>query len=252
MASWTHSKSGSTNLKSNSTSKSSSSSRSGSNPRPDWVPDPHFYYDLHTFEVDFVRFRIPTHFLLASGFFRKMLHVDPPAAGTVEDICDVDHIEGVTAIEFRDFLRVLMPAPCKADGTFAPGPTSWVNVLRLASQWGFTHMRELAIRQIDLDPDCVVRLDAARRYKAHELLPRALEDIVERAAPLEVEEFNLLELELAVNVTRYREAVYRLPNSDSRQKPDGKTSLIEGIFGPEFARDWELGKAMARRSSQHA
>ena len=67
------------------------------------------YVYAQSVQVDSYRFRIPKHHLLNSPFFRKVLHVDVPS-GPVETFCDVDHIEGVSATEFRDFLRVLIPS----------------------------------------------------------------------------------------------------------------------------------------------
>ncbi|PIL33327.1 hypothetical protein GSI_04778 [Ganoderma sinense ZZ0214-1] len=85
--------------KSNPTSpKSSPRSKLNSTPKHDWVPDPEFYYELHTFQVDSVRFRIPTHHLAESPFFQKLFHVAAPS-GPVETFCDIDHLEGVSATE---------------------------------------------------------------------------------------------------------------------------------------------------------
>ncbi|PIL33339.1 hypothetical protein GSI_04790 [Ganoderma sinense ZZ0214-1] len=82
--------------KSNPTSpKSSPRSKLNATPKHDWVPDPEFYYELHTFQVDSVRFRIPTHHLAESPFFQKLFHVAAPS-GPVETFCDVDHLEGVS------------------------------------------------------------------------------------------------------------------------------------------------------------
>ncbi|KAM5535781.1 hypothetical protein V8D89_010595, partial [Ganoderma adspersum] len=230
----------SSTVKSSPTSpKSSSHSRINSTPKHDWVPDPEFYYELHTFQVDSFRFRIPKHHLVPSPFFQKLFHV-AVTQGPIETFCDVDHLEGVTAVEFRDFLLALIPsAPYRADGTAAPQPTSWVNVLNLATQWEFADVRETAIARIADDEDCIVRLAAARKYGATRLLPAALEDALERDASLAVGEYERLGLELAAGVVRYREAVY--PRSGEVVPADRREPLIEEIFGDEFARDWKEG-----------
>ncbi|PIL33343.1 hypothetical protein GSI_04794 [Ganoderma sinense ZZ0214-1] len=219
--------------------KSSPRSKLNSTPKHDWVPDPEFYYELHTFQVDSVRFRIPTQHLAESPFFQRLFHAAAPS-GPVETFCDVDHLEGVSATEFRDFLHVLLPSvPYRSDRTLAPQPSSWVNVLNLATRWEFSDLHETAIARVaDID-DCVVRLAAARKYGAHRLLPKALEDALEREASLTVEEYGTLGLELAAGVVRYREAVYtRLGEVVGKDK---RESLIEEIFGDGFARDWREG-----------
>ena len=43
-----------------------------------------------------------------------------------------------------------------ANGTPAAQPTSWVNVLHLATRWGFADVREAAIVRIADDEDCIV------------------------------------------------------------------------------------------------
>ncbi|KAI1787738.1 hypothetical protein LXA43DRAFT_975153 [Ganoderma leucocontextum] len=217
-----------TNKSSPTSPKSSPKSRSNSTPKPDWFPDPAFFYELHTFQVDSFRFRIPKHFLVVSPFFRKLLHIDVPP-GPVETFCDVDHLEGITAIEFRDFLQVLLPsAPYRADGTPAAQPTS-----------EFAELRETAITRIAHEDDCIVRLAAAHKYGATRLLPQALEDTLERQESLTVDEYHTLGLELAVDVARYREAVY--PRSGEVVPADKREPFIEDIFGAEFARDWKAG-----------
>ena len=126
-------------------------------------------------------------------------------------------------------------------------------------------MREMAIARIADDEDCIVRLAAARKYGAARLLPKALEDALERDASLTVEEYERLGLELAARVVRYREAVYPRSGEVVPYVPflymrfvgrwlieliarralfcraDRRESLIEEIFGDEFARDWKEG-----------
>ena len=126
----------------------------------------------------------------------------------------------------------------------------------------------MAIARIADDEDCIVRLAAARKYGAARLLPKALEDALERDASLTVEEYERLGLELAARVVRYREAVYPrsgevVPYVPSRFmicmravcgwlielialrvlfcSADKRELLIEEIFGDEFARDWKEG-----------
>ena len=81
-------------------------------------------------------------------------------------------------------------------------------MLDLASQWEFKDLREIAIARIGDEKDCVVRLAAARKYGAKQLLPKALEDALEREKSLAVDEYDTLGLGLAAGVVRYREAVY--------------------------------------------
>ena len=98
---------------------------------------------------------------------------------------------------------------CRVDGVVGATPASWENVLRLADKWAFSDLREIAITHIDRHEDSVFRLNMARRYRIHRLLPDALRGLAERDEPLQHAEHELLGSRLAADVMRYREARWR-------------------------------------------
>ena len=98
---------------------------------------------------------------------------------------------------------------CRVGGVIGTTPTSWENVLKLAEKWAFPDIRAVAITHIDRHEDPVFRLNIARRYGIHGLLPEALRELAERDAPLGHAEHELLGSRLAADVMRYREARWR-------------------------------------------
>ncbi|PIL33352.1 hypothetical protein GSI_04803 [Ganoderma sinense ZZ0214-1] len=195
-------------------------------------------------QVDGVLFRVLAHLLAPSQFFHGLLYIN--TAGTTRsntaqsyEPYAPQHLPDVTAEEFRDFYRVLEAAPYQVGGVVGTTPASWENVLKLAEKWAFSDLRDLAIAHIARHEDPVFRLNIARGYKIHRLLPEALRELAERDEPLRHAEHELLGSRLGADVMRYREARWRSDGDPDTQ--EWRRSHVELIFGADFARDWEEG-----------
>jgi len=82
----------------------------------------------------------------------------------------------------------------------------WTSILKLSTRWGFTSIRDLAIRCIK-PPSALQRLVVARKYDIEQWIVPALVGLCERPEPLSLNEASLLDLEDFVLVGSVRESV---------------------------------------------
>jgi len=83
----------------------------------------------------------------------------------------------------------------------------WSAILDLSTRWGFTSIRELAIRCIELPAYPLDRLILARKYAVEEWVLPALLELCERPEPLSLEEARLMDFEDVVLVGSVRQTV---------------------------------------------
>jgi hypothetical protein len=82
----------------------------------------------------------------------------------------------------------------------------WSAILDLSTRWGFTSIRDLAIRCIK-PPTPLDRLILARKHAVEEWVLPALLELCERAEPLGLEEARLMDFEDVVLVGSVRQTV---------------------------------------------
>ncbi|PIL33319.1 hypothetical protein GSI_04770 [Ganoderma sinense ZZ0214-1] len=82
---------------------------------------------------------------------------------------------------------------------------SWLPVLKLASLWQFTGLRQKALQYLKSE-SCMTRLEISRQYDVESWFLPALRDLVNRNQPLGADEIKRLGLEFAVKVVALREA----------------------------------------------
>ncbi|CDO68099.1 hypothetical protein BN946_scf185044.g7 [Trametes cinnabarina] len=209
-------------------------------------------------QIDGTVFRVYSTPFQDSVFFRELFYASKAKKhGRGEDQERTKQLrfksEDVSAADFRNLLRVLFKAPslfATRLGGRSPLPATpledgpmWLTVMRLVNMWKFETVREDVIGMIDRDGDDVLRLAVAVRYDIPGMY-EALEGIVVRETPLEVDEYQLLGLELAVKVVKYRE-LCRARNGSAFDFDASDPSIAE-IFGEPFA---ELVAARNRASS---
>lgn len=80
------------------------------------------------------------------------------------------------------------------------------SILDLSTRWGFTSIRDMAIRCIE-PPTPHERLTLGRKYGVDEWIPLALQELCERPQPLTQDEARLMDFEDVVLVGSVREKV---------------------------------------------
>jgi hypothetical protein len=99
----------------------------------------------------------------------------------------------------------------------------WSSVLDLSTRWGFTSIRELAIRCLE-PPSAYHRLLLARKFGIDQWTLPALSELCERPQPLSVDEARLMDVEDIVLVGSVRE---RVRSSTLTVEPSEIRSCIE-------------------------
>jgi hypothetical protein len=105
----------------------------------------------------------------------------------------------------------------------------WTAILDLSARWGFTSIRDLAIRCIK-PPNPLDRLILARKHGVEEWTLSALLDLCERPEPLSLEESRLMDFEDVVLVGSVRQTVR------------SSTLTVDGTGIGNFVRAWKSGK----------
>jgi len=82
----------------------------------------------------------------------------------------------------------------------------WTSILELSTRWGFTSIRDLAIRCVK-PPKPLQRIVVARKYEIEQWVVPALLDLCARPEPLSLDEARLLKLEDYVLVGTVRQRV---------------------------------------------
>ena len=101
----------------------------------------------------------------------------------------------------------------------------WSSILDLSSRWGFTSIRDLAIRCLK-PPSPYHLLLLARKYGVDEWVLPALSELCERPQPLSVDEARLMDFEDIVLIGSVRERV-RSRTLTLTVKPSEVRSCIE-------------------------
>jgi hypothetical protein len=82
----------------------------------------------------------------------------------------------------------------------------WSSILDLSTRWGFTSIRDLAIRCVE-PPSPLHRLILARKYSIEQWVLPSLLELCERPQPLSLDEARLMDLEDVVLVGFVRQSV---------------------------------------------
>ncbi|KAG8869706.1 hypothetical protein FRB97_000780 [Tulasnella sp. 331] len=133
-------------------------------------------------------------------------------------------VNDVTIFEMDSLLSVL---DAGAIGNVLDDLSSdqWTAVLRLATKWGFTAVREHAINIFDTrfrDQETFSRIDLARRCKVAKWFPPAYRQLCERPESLTLVEVKKLGLPQFVAISRIRDELRRARLEDVVRIVDGR------------------------------
>ncbi|KZV85853.1 hypothetical protein EXIGLDRAFT_725480 [Exidia glandulosa HHB12029] len=199
-----------------------------------------YYFDDGnvTFLTDGILFNVHRYwFKRDSPAFRAMFSMPPPHGEVAEGCSDDNPIRlAVSAVDFERFLWILYPPVI---GTLKPASLDeWTSVLSLASMWECENIRALAIREMEGLCGPVQKISLARRFDISAWLLPAYAALTTRAAPLCVEEGEMLGVETTIRLAQARER-YRAdwcPGCNRRafaQKSQGydPTQIVLSVFG---------------------
>lgn len=102
----------------------------------------------------------------------------------------------------------------------------WSAILDLSTRWGFTSIRDLAIRCMK-PPTPLDRLILARKHAVDEWILPALLELCERPEPIDLEEARLMDFEDVVLVGSVRQTVR------------SSTLTVDGTGIGKYVRAWE-------------
>ena len=106
----------------------------------------------------------------------------------------------------------------------------WSSILDLSTRWGFTSIRELAIRCIK-PPNPLTRIVLARKHGVEQWILPALLELCQRPEPLSIEEARLMDFEDVVLVGSVRQAVR------------SSTLRVRGVEIRSCIRAWKRGES---------
>ncbi|KAI0738460.1 hypothetical protein C8Q80DRAFT_244973 [Daedaleopsis nitida] len=199
------------------------------------VPDAEFYLSFVDFEVGQSLFRLPKYHFEQSSFFQYLFSGPSDWFGTSPRYTLTD----TTDEEFRYFLRFLLYLPHQSTtSTFSA--SAWLSIMRLTTIWGFDALRADVIAHIRRHEDSALRLAVGTQYGVKDLLPGALDDLVDRDRPLDVTDHELLGSQTFVNVVTYREKCRRHGGKirdTFRHVERIRHGYLESVFGPTFAKE---------------
>ncbi|KAJ7072744.1 hypothetical protein C8F01DRAFT_259362 [Mycena amicta] len=200
------------------------------------VRDDEYFLESIVFQVEDSIFKVPRHqFERCSEIFASIFTLPPPDQARVEgsdESCPLT-LEGVSALDFRRFLKVLYPLDALPS---VPNlnKDEWISVLKLATLWRFLDVRSLAITRLDhaLQTDCISQILLGRQYDVVSWLRDGYGTLARREAPICAEEAREIGWDAALKIFQAREAmmtmVYGRPNV-YLQRVD-----VEGVFAEEL------------------
>ncbi|KAM5535775.1 hypothetical protein V8D89_010589 [Ganoderma adspersum] len=208
---------------------------SGSSQPSSYGRDSEFFTDVKALylRAEKTLFCVPRHYFQASDVFDGMFAL-PAAPHTPREGSSEEYplfLESIKADELREFLRVLFAT--RNNTTIRSITSSWLPVLKLASLWQFSSLREKALKYLK-SADCMTRLHIARQYGVDDWFLPAVRDLISREEPLTGDEIGQLGLDFAAKVIALREEA-RGPLTASRQTPISDNAIrrrFEGKSGP--------------------
>ncbi|KAH9965449.1 hypothetical protein BC827DRAFT_857254 [Russula dissimulans] len=156
-----------------------------------------------TFLVDSILYRVHRYFFCrdSNEFMTRLSRLPLPQEGVFPPVIS---LENVKSKDFDAFLSVLYPLDFNAPVERSFEELS--SILDLATRWGFTSIRDMAIRCLN-PPTSYQRLILGRKYVIEEWILPALQELCERPEPVTLDEARLMDFEDVVLVESIRETI---------------------------------------------
>ncbi|KAF4600018.1 hypothetical protein EYR40_007124 [Pleurotus pulmonarius] len=188
------------------------------------VHDEDYYFDFIVFQVGDRLFKVPRHkFVEESVIFRSMFDL-PLGENRADGLTDKQplRLDGVEQADFRHFLKYLYPRGI--DRPVSLTLDEWLAVLKLSSLWEMDRIRNDAITNLPaLLTNPAQKLGVAIDYNIEFWLVPAMQEIIQREAPLSVADLEHIGIECALRLAAIREAC--LPNNYRHSYTFGRSGI---------------------------
>ncbi|KAJ2924523.1 hypothetical protein H1R20_g12567, partial [Candolleomyces eurysporus] len=215
--------------------------------------DPVYYWETVQFKIDGHLFKLPRyHFIIGSdSFAAKYLEVpcqgSPPGLVGGERENEVDgyevlsttsntptlnhklygdevvELDGVSASEFRTFLKLLFPIHSKST-TVTLSKDEWLTILRLSTLWNFKEFRRLAIEHLHSQiTDPLDLIQVGRRNFVPQWVVKGYEGLIKKQGAITEDESELIGYKTSVRLYIIR---HDLASLDPTQTNGGKGSDV--------------------------
>jgi len=156
-----------------------------------------------TFLVDSILYRVHRYFLCrdSNEFMTRLSGLPAPQEGAFPPVIS---LENVKSKDFDAFLSVLYPLNFNSSEERSFEELS--SILDLATRWGFTSIRDMAIRCLK-PPTPYHRLILGRKSVVEEWILPALQELCERPEPVTLDEARVMDFEDVVLVESVRETI---------------------------------------------
>ncbi|KAG9221266.1 hypothetical protein CCMSSC00406_0008899 [Pleurotus cornucopiae] len=188
------------------------------------VHDEDYYFDFIIFQVGDRLFKVPRHkFVEESVIFRSMSDL-PLGEKRADGLTDEQplRLDGVEQADFRHFLKYLYPR-----GIGRPVSLTldeWLSILKLSSLWEMDRIRNDAITNLPaLLTNPAQKLGVAIDYNIEFWLVPAMQELVQREAPLSVADLEHIGIECALRLAAIREAC--LPHNYRHSYTFGRSGI---------------------------
>jgi len=203
----------------------------------------HADYYIHggdiIFRVEDTLFRVHRFFFTReSAFFRSKLPHPPPPGEFTKGSSDVHPLvlEGTLEADFERFLWVFYNPKYSL---YHASTEEWTSILKLAHQWSFDGVKDLALRELErLEIPPLRKIVIYQSYGVdRRLLQNAFTALAIRDKPMTIEEGQELGLETVIQLARARELV-RAPAAGGKRIKDAHSPVnVSGAELDGFIRD---------------
>ncbi|KAF5317388.1 hypothetical protein D9611_003709 [Ephemerocybe angulata] len=145
----------------------------------------YYWSDNVWFLVQGRLFRVSRHqFIIGSKYFSDKYHL---GGREDEGTTDIVPLDGVTAAEFRVFLRIVFPSHTTSTTTSFT-KDEWLTILKLSVRWHFHDFRKLAIEHLDGGLTDIELIKAGRAAYVPRWVLSGYQRLVEREGIITVDE----------------------------------------------------------------
>ncbi|KAJ2924526.1 hypothetical protein H1R20_g12564, partial [Candolleomyces eurysporus] len=196
--------------------------------------DDEFYWDNVCFSVEDRLFKVPRyHLVVGSEHFAQKYNLCPAGLQSDDEATDPDTtvvLEGVTAAEFRTFLRLCFPRHSTSTPSSFTKP-EWLTILKLATLWYFLDFRALAIQHLSgqlIDP--IESISVGREMYVPAWVERGFAALITKKGLISNEDSEKIGYKTAVNLYIVRQSTANFDAFDDiKRQIDNTPVLVEEL-----------------------